>query len=214
MAVVLAAVLFGLPGLQAVPVMLATCLLAVRPFMAGPKVRRRLCVVAGVLVAWVGVVTIMGGIPHISVSSRSPDGTVVADLYETGWAVDRHFQVRLTRYWLGIIPIRRVVYRSPDEGARGGERLLWSRDGRHVLLVGPHLFGTPDACLSSGDMLYLLVDGRTGATSSNQYRTDLSYPRFSLHDIAAMDFDINLIPGTWDRRLHRCVRGTRNTRAG
>ena len=213
MAVVLATVFFGLPGLLAVPAMLATSLLAVRPFIAGAKARGRLCVVAGVLATWVGVFTMVGGIPHISVSSRSPDGAVVADVYETDWAVDRHFQVRLTRYWLGIIPIRRVVYRSPDEGARGGERLLWSRDGRHLLLVGPHLFGTPDACLSSGDMLYLLVDGRTGAAASNQYRTDLGYPRFSLHDIAAMEFDINLIRGTWDRRLHRCVPGTRNTGA-
>ncbi len=211
--VILAAVFFGLPGLLAVPAMLATSLLAVRPFMAGAKVRRRLCVIAGVLVTWVGVFTILGGIPHISVSSRSPDGAVVADVYETDWAVDRHFQVRLTRYWLGIIPIRRVVYRSPDEGARGGERLLWSRDGRHLLLVGPHLFGSPDACLSSGDMLYLLVDARTGATASNASRTGLNYPRFSLHDVVAMEFDINLTPGTWDRRLHRCAPGTRNARA-
>jgi hypothetical protein len=60
-------------------------------------------------------------------------------------------------------------------------------------------------------MLYLLVDGRTGATASNQYRTDLGYPP-SLHDIAAMDFDINLTPGTWDRRLDRCVPAARNTR--
>jgi hypothetical protein len=139
---------------------------------------------------------------------------MVADVYETDWFVDRHFQVRLTRYWLGIIPIRRVVYSSPDEGARGGERVLWSRDGRHLLLVGPHLFGTPDACLSSGDMLYLLVDARTGATASNASQTGRRYPRFSLHDIAVMDCDINLIPGTWDPRLNRCMPGIRNTRSG
>ena len=205
-AVVLAAVFFGLPALLSVPAVFATSLLAVRPFIGGAKVRRRLGGVAGVLATWVGVFTIAGGIPHVSVSSRSPDGTLMADIYETDWLVDRHFRVRLTRYWLGIIPIRRVAYRSPDEGPRGGERLLWSRDGRHLLLVGPHLFGTPDACLSSGDMLYLLVDVRTGATASNQYRMDPGYPRFWLHDIAAMEFDINLTPGTWDRRLHRCVR--------
>ena len=212
-AVILAAVFFGLPGLLAVPGMLATSLLAVRPFIAGAKVRRRLCVVASVLATWVGIFIITEGMPYVSVSSRSPDGTVVAEVYETGWFVDRHFQVRLTRYWLGFIPFRRVVYISPDEGARGGERLLWSRDGRHLLLVGPHLFGSPDACLSSGDMLYLLVDARTGATASNASRTDLGYPRFSLHAIVAMDFDINPTPGTWDRRLHRCVPGTRNTGA-
>ena len=205
-AVALAAVFFGLPGLLAVPAMLATSLVAVRPFLAGAKVRRRLGVAAGVLATWVGASTITGGMPHVSVSSRSPDGTVVADIYETDWLVDRHFQVRLTRYWLGIIPVRRVVYSSPDAGPRGGERFLWSRDGHHLLLIGPHLFGIPDACLSSGDMLYLLVDGRTGATASNQYRTDLGYPRFWLHDISAMDFDINLTPGTWDRGFHRCVR--------
>jgi hypothetical protein len=211
---VLATMFFGLPGTLAVPAMLATSLLAVRPFIAGAKVRRWLCVIAGVLATWIGVLTMAGGIPHVSVSSRSPDGNVVADVYETDSLVDRHFQVRLTRYLLGIVPIRRVVYHSPDEGARGGERLLWSRDGRHLLLVGPHLFGTADACLFSGDMLYLLVDARTGATASNASQTGLRYPRFSLHDIAFMDFVINLTPGTWDPGLNRCMPGIRNTRFG
>ena len=90
-------------------------------------------------------------------SSRSPDGSILADVYETGFAVDRQFQVRLTKYWLGVIPIRHVVYSSPDEGAPGGERLVWSRDGRHVLLLGPNLVGTEASCLSSGDVCYLLV---------------------------------------------------------
>lgn len=83
------------------------------------------------------------GVPYIAVSAPSPDGQVVAELVETGLFVDRHFLVRLTTYWLGFLPVSREIYESPDEGPRGGERFLWSRDGRHVLLVGTHLFATP-----------------------------------------------------------------------
>jgi hypothetical protein len=133
---VLAAIFFGLPGTLAVPAMLATSLLAVRPFIAGAKVRRLLCVIAGVLATWAAVLPIAGGIPHVSVSSRSPDGTVVTDVYETDSFVDRHFQVRLTRYWLGIIPIRRAVYSSPDEGARGGAATMARPTGASPPVTG------------------------------------------------------------------------------
>jgi hypothetical protein len=62
-------------------------------------------------------------------------------------------------------------------------------------------------------MLYLLVDARTGATASNVSRAGLGYARFSRDDIATMDFDIDLTPGMWDRRLHRGVPRTRSARA-
>lgn len=49
-------------------------------------------VLAGTLGTWVGLILITGGAPHVSVSSRSPDGSIVADVYKTHWAL--HFQVR------------------------------------------------------------------------------------------------------------------------
>jgi hypothetical protein len=203
-AVCLAILFFGLPEPLSVPAALATSILTLRAFLAGPKLRRWLSYSARALVILLALIAIPAGVPYVAVSSRSPDGTMWAELYETDKFVDRHFQVRLTRYWLGIIPIRRVVYRSPDEGQRGGERLLWSRDGRHVVLLGLHLFAIPEACLSSGETLYLLVDARTGATASNASQTS-GYPRFSVNDIERTDFDIDRTPGIWDSRRHRCV---------
>lgn len=201
--VVLAVVLIGLPAWLAVPAVLAMILLSVRTFVSRRKARRWLLLLAVGLAIWIAVLTRVLGMPHVSVSSRSPDGTIVADMHETVSFVDRRFTVRLTKYWLRIIPIRRVVYVSPDEGPPGGERLLWSRDGRHLLLLGPNLVGTDTACLSSGDILYLLVDTRTGLTASNARQIE-RYPRFSVHDVSAKQFDVDLTPGTRDR-LNRCV---------
>jgi hypothetical protein len=114
--------------------------------------------------------------------------------FQTELFVDRHFRVRLTTYWLGIIPIRQVVFKSPDEGPRGGERLVWSRDGRYVLLLGRHLVATDDACLASGEALYLLVDTRTKAIASNAEQT--RHRRFSLQELASMDFDMSTSSGS------------------
>ncbi len=201
--VVVAVVFVGPPVWVAGTALLATLLLAVRAFVSGPSGRRRLLSFAAWLAVIGGVFTAGVGLPHVSVAARSPDGTAVAEVYETDWLVDRHVRVRVKTLWLGVIPVRRVVFHSPDEGARGGERLVWSRDGRYVLLLGPRLFGTPDGCLASGEVLYLLVDTGTWAVVSNSSRPLL--PRFSLQDLAGLDFGVELRPGTYARQLHRCV---------
>ena len=145
----------------------------------------------------------LGGVPRVSVSSRSPDGRVVAEVYETGWNMfDRHFAVRLTTYRLGIIPIRHVVFISPEEAKNSRDRLIWSRDGRHVLMLGTTLY-TKTGCLASGERLYLLVDTRTMEIASNAYVTNTR--RFSSQNLAGMDFGIDLTPGVWDERRRRCV---------
>ena len=128
---------------------------------------------------------------------------MVAELVETDWFIDRHFKVRLTTRWLGTIPQRKTLYRSPDEGPRGGERLLWSREGRYLLLVGPNLSTVAEACLASGDKLYLLVDTSTGSVRVNATQT--RHTRFSVEDLAGMDFTVPLAPGAlkgprWARR--------------
>jgi hypothetical protein len=204
-AVAAAVVFVGAPGWLAGPVLLATLLLAVRAFVSGRSVRRGLLLLPALLALLVGLGMASLGMPHVSVAARSPDGRVIADVYETDRFLDRHFQVRLTTFWLGIIPIRQVVFRSPDEGPRGGERLIWSRDGRYVLLLGRHLFATDDACLASGEALYLLVDTRTKAIASNAQQT--RHRRFSLQELASRDFDITLVPGVRDRQSMRCIPG-------
>lgn len=72
-------------------------------------------------------------------------------------------------------------------------RSHWSRDGRHALLVGTTLFATAEACLASGEALYLLVDRLTGTLRSNANRN--RGPRFSLEDLAGMDFGVPLVRG-------------------
>lgn len=158
-----------------------------------------------VLLLFTGGLMALFGVPHIAVSAPSPDGEVTAELVETARLLDRHFLVRLTTYWLGVVPVSREVYDSPDEGPRGGERFLWSRDGRHVLLVGTQLFAIDEACLASGEALYLLVDRLTGTLRSNATQT--RGPRFRLEDLARMDFAALPAPGspTWHDSKRRCV---------
>lgn len=120
-----------------------------------------------VALALVAGMRMLAGIPYVALSAPSPDGHALAELVETDFLIDRHFEVRLTTWWLRALPRRRILFRSPDEGPRGRERLLWSRDSRYFLLVGPHLFAVPEACLASGDKLYLLVDTTTGLIRAN-----------------------------------------------
>ena len=58
---------------------------------------------------------------------------------------------------------RAILYHSPDEGTPyGTERLIWSRDGTKLLLVGRHFFVKDDLFLDNGDQLYFLYVGRIG----------------------------------------------------
>lgn len=165
---------------------------------------------ASALLLLVGSLMALVGVPYIAVSAPSPDGQVVAELVETGLFVDRHFLVRLTTYWLGFLPVSREIYESPDEGPRGGERFLWSRDSRHVLLVGTNLFATDEACLASGEALYLLVNRLTGTVRSNAGGN--RGPRFSVEDLAGIDFAAPLARGVrvQGQPRVRCAAATRS----
>jgi hypothetical protein len=158
-----------------------------------------------VVLALLTALRILVGLPYVAVSARSPDGRVLAELVETHRFIDRHFEVRLTTRWLGTIPRRKTLFSSPDEGPRGGERLLWSGDGRYLLLVGPNLYTVAEACLASGDKLYLLVDTSTGSMRANAAQT--RHARFSAGDLAGMDFGVPLGPeGQMKRRgARRCI---------
>jgi hypothetical protein len=129
----------------------------------------------------------------------------VAELLERLRFIDRNFKVQLTTFRLGLVPVRRTLFVSPDEGPPGSERLLWSKDGRWLLLLGANFYGTDDACLASGDVLYLLVDTVSGTVHSNATQT--RGPRFTLGDLAGIDFGVTLLPGVLGPRYSRprCV---------
>ncbi len=188
-----------------VALLLAALFLLLRLVVPSRWLRALTGALAIVLLLFIGAGMALFGVPHIAVSAPAPDGEVTAELVETAWLLDRHFLVRLTTYWLGVVPVTREIYDSPDEGPRGGERFLWSRDGRHVLLVGTQLFAIDEACLASGEALYLLVDRLTGTLRSNAAQT--RGPRFRLEDLAGMDFGALLAAGspTWHDAKRRCV---------
>jgi hypothetical protein len=128
------------------------------------------------------------GARAVTTAAPSPDGEQVAELVDRRLSFgDRNFTVRLKSRWLGIVPWYRHMFESPDEQpSEGTERFLWSKDGRYLLLLGKDfLVVRPEACLASGEWLYLLVDTTTNAVSS----------RATIKDIAGTDFGESLQPG-------------------
>ena len=92
----------------------------------------------------------------------SPDETILARLLETSpaWGLDRNFQVRLESLVDGT---SKTIFHSPDEGRPPGtERLVWSKDGTMLLLVGRHFFVKEDLFLDTGDQLYFLYQVPSG----------------------------------------------------
>lgn len=92
---------------------------------------------------------------HMTTSRLSPDETLRASLVERS-GIDRNFEVRLENLVDGEAS---TIFRSPDEGGPfGTERLIWSKDGMKLLLVGRHFFVREDLFLDNGDQLYFLYD--------------------------------------------------------
>jgi hypothetical protein len=130
---------------------------------------------------------------YVSVSAPSPDGRVVAEVYERKRWIDYNFDVRLKAKWLGVIPTSRRVFRSPDEGPPEAERLLWSKDGRYLLHLGTRFFGRrEEARLASGEYLYLLVDTEQDIVYTNAGVRDARH--FSVDDLSSIAFGESFTP--------------------
>jgi len=133
---------------------------------------------------------LIAGVSVVTASAVSPDGRMVVQLADRGtFMFDRNFDIRLRRSY----GLWRHVWTSPDESLPHGERFLWSRDGRHVLLLGAKFFATVDSCLASGEFMYLHLDTQTGEVRANtpQWRG----PRFALADLAGIEFPEPLVAG-------------------
>jgi hypothetical protein len=163
--------------------------------IAAPRRRivRAVLAALSVLVIPVGGLVLLAklflGLSTVTASAAAPDGRMVVQLVDPGRLLDRNFIIRLrgsSGWW-------RQVWASPDEDLPGGERFVWSRDGGHVLLIGPKFFALPESCLASGEFLYLDLDTKTGAVRSNA--TQSKGPRFTLADLTGLEFTARLDAG-------------------
>lgn len=107
----------------------------------------------------------LGGCPlvrrPVALTSVSPDGASRVRLVERPvvW-LDRNFDVTLEDVGAGAV---RTVFASPDEGQPGTERVAWTADGAHFLLLGRHFYLTADSREEPRpERPYLLMNVRTG----------------------------------------------------
>ena len=124
----------------------------------------------GALASWFAA----GG--STTVTRLSPDETIRARVDETSpsRSVDRHLAVRLESLRDGKVA---TLLRSPDEGGPPGtERLVWSKDGAWLLLVGRHFYVQEDLFLDSGDQLYFLHHLPTGRSWLNSSEPEIFPP--------------------------------------
>jgi hypothetical protein len=131
--------------------------------------------------------------------ARSPDGRFVLTIHELTRA-DYTFQVVLSETAPGQAPTSTRLYSSPDEGPRGTERILWSKDGRHALIVGKQFGVRPEAVLpsslrstqpgvSSAEAAYLLYNTDTRQVWCNSSQ-QTNFPHFSTNEVARIFPDL------------------------
>ncbi|MBI3926103.1 MAG: hypothetical protein HY319_11220 [Armatimonadetes bacterium] len=110
------------------------------------------------ILRWIVIALILGGCGPTyteTLASVSPDGKYRAKLLDRSRnmiRIDRNFRVAIEAEGETI----QVLELSPDEGAEGAERFLWSVDSQHLLLVGRNFLTEGDAALAGGEKLYLL----------------------------------------------------------
>jgi hypothetical protein len=123
---------------------------------------------------------------HPTVTRLSPDETLRASLVERGFAsTDRNFQIRLEDLARGGTE---RLFHSPDEGGPfGSERLIWSKDGKWLLLVGRHFFVKEDLFLDNGDQLYFLYEVATGKAWTNA-KDNFDLPALKAETIHGIEF--------------------------
>ncbi len=119
-------------------------------------------------------------------SRLSPDETLRASVVEPAWrGIDRNFRIRIEDRARGTTT---TIFRSPDEGDPAGtERLIWSKDGTKLLLVGRHFFVKDDLFLDDGDQAYLLYDVREGRAWLNAHELP-DAPRLTAAMIDPIEF--------------------------
>lgn len=119
---------------------------------------------------------------QVSLESTSPGGSFKVQIVELP-VFDRNFQVRLIPE--GKPP--EVIYSSPDEGRPvGTERIIWSKDGDHFLLLGKNFTAGKEARLATGEYLYLLYQISTKKVRGNALQAN--HLGFTVADLNGIEF--------------------------
>jgi hypothetical protein len=120
---------------------------------------------------------------RVTLVALSPDDTTRIWLVELAPRLDRNFELRIEN--LERPGMMQTVFKSPDEGRPiGSERVLWSADGRQLILVGRHFIVEPNAVLPEGEQLYLLYSLDTGELRCNARQA--KYPRITIDEARAL----------------------------
>ena len=124
--------------------------------------------------------------PGVSLASVAPNGRTRIEIFELSAPLDRDFVLRVCDLQARTT---NNVFRSPDEGDVGTERIIWSRDSSRFLLVGRKFYVTDQSHLTNGEQLYLLYDLKSGSLRCNaqQQREYSGFTRAELDEIDWMD---------------------------
>jgi hypothetical protein len=117
----------------------------------------------------------------ITLQSLSPDGSHRVTLRELPAFLDRNFALELVDPRTGQ---SNQVFRSPDEGQPGSERIIWSEDSTRFLLLGTNFSTLSQASLPSGEQIYVMYDTVAGTLRCNASQQDKYLP-FTTNDLAS-----------------------------
>lgn len=117
----------------------------------------------------------------VTLTSLSPNDAHRVVLVERTVGIDRQFVLWLDEIESGK---RRIVFRSPDEGRPGSERIVWSVDGSRFLLLGRHFAISDSGKLGNGEQAYLMFDVRSDQMWCNSSQG--SFTGFGLAELQAI----------------------------
>lgn len=117
----------------------------------------------------------------VTLQSLSPDHSYRVTLRELPVFLDRNFALELVDSRTGR---SNEVFRSPDEGLPGSERIIWSEDSTRFLLLGTNFVTVSGATLPNGEQLYLMYDTVSGIIRCNASQQD-KYLTFTTNDLAS-----------------------------
>lgn len=128
---------------------------------------------------------------NVTASRLSPDETkrvVVEDVVLLFFQLDRNFRVLLQDAGQ-TDGASKVVFESPDEGRPiGTERIVWSKDSSKFLLLGRHFVVHKGCTLSSGEIVYFMMDLPSGKTWCNA-RQGADLARLERNHVMSVDWE-------------------------